>query len=55
MYDGSKPATVSTHGSGTATRTRPAPPRRAAIPASAAAPDMPRDPPTTKVSPKSPL
>ena len=55
MYDGSKPATVSSTTSGTASRTSPAPPRSAAMPASAAAPAIPRDPPTISASPKSPL
>src|SRR5947209_1064025 len=41
--------------SGTATRTRPAPPRRAALAQRTAAPDMPRLPATTRTRPKSPL
>jgi hypothetical protein len=55
MYDGSKEATVSKHASGTASRTNPAPPLSAAIPASAAAPLIPREEPTISAVPKSPL
>ena len=55
MYDGSKPATVSRMISGTATRTSPAPPRSAAMPAIATAPAIPRDPPTISARPKSPF
>src|SRR5262245_19755076 len=40
---------------GSATRTRPAPLRRAALPHSTAAPDMPRLPATTRTRPKVPL
>src|SRR5579885_280791 len=40
---------------GTATRTRPAPPRRAVVAARTAAPDMPRLPATMRTRPKSPL
>src|SRR5579883_2135390 len=40
---------------GTATRTRPAPPRRAPPPHRTAAPDMPRLPATTSTRPKEPL
>src|SRR5262245_37508783 len=41
--------------SGTARRTRPAPPRRAAPPQRTAAPDMPRLPATMRMRPKRPL
>ena len=52
MYEGSKAATVSRHTSGTASRTSPAPPRKAAIPARPIAPAIPLEPPTTRAKPK---
>jgi hypothetical protein len=55
MYEGSKEAMVSKHTSGTAILTNPAPPLSAAIPASAAAPLIPREEPTISAVPKSPL
>jgi hypothetical protein len=51
IYDGSKDATVSRHTSGTAKVTKPAPARKAAIPDSATAPHMPREPPTSSARP----
>ena len=44
-------ATMAKMGSGTATVTSPAPPRRAPLPQSTAAPDIPRLPATTKSLP----
>src|SRR5689334_20934395 len=55
MYDGSKLATVGWTSAGQATRTSPAPERRAAPPNRAAAPAIPRPPATASTLPKSPL
>ena len=55
IYEGSPPATVSRQTSATASRTNPAPPRKAAMPAKVTAPVIPRDPPRIKAVPKVPL
>ena len=55
MYDGSKLATVGWTSAGQATRTSPAPDRKAETPQSAAAPAIPRPPATTSTVPYCPL
>jgi hypothetical protein len=51
MAQGEKPATVSRQTSGTAKRTKPAPPRRQAKPESEIEPLIPRLPPINKAFP----
>src|SRR5947209_15540934 len=55
MRHGLPAATTGQMPSGVATLTRPAPPRRAELPHSTAAPDMPRLPATIRIRPKFPL